>query len=300
MAITNSPLRYPGGKSSITPFLKEVIRLNDLTGGVYIEPYAGGAGAALNLLFDGIVKRIVINDFDPCVYSFWKAILHYTDDFIKRIDSIQLNISEWHNQKNILINSSQHTLFDVGFATFYLNRCNRSGILMAGPIGGLQQKGQYPISARFNKKALIDKISRIAQFKNNIDVYNLDALELIKYIVPSFKDNVLIYLDPPYYEKGSQLYLNAYTHQNHASLANLLINEQKNRAWVLTYDDTKEVRHLYHSDWVGTYNLNYFAHHAKKGNELVIAPPQVILPAEVSIKYGLNQSSSSRHISTIG
>ncbi len=287
MAFTNSPLRYPGGKSSITPFLKDVVRLNGITGGVYVEPYAGGAGAALNLLFDGIVERVVINDFDPCVYAFWNSILAHTDNFIERIESVSLSINEWHKQKNILQCQSNNTLLDVGFATFYLNRCNRSGILSAGPIGGQAQKGKYHIDARFNRTSLIQKITRIADKKDKIQVYNLDALELIRTIVPSIKDNMLIYLDPPYYEKGSQLYLNAYTHQDHAQLASLLA-DQRNHVWILTYDDAEEVRQLYNRDWVGTYHLNYFAHHAKRGNELIIAPPHVALPELMSIRYGLN------------
>ena len=55
MGITHSPLRYPGGKSILSPLLGNFIEINNLLDGIYIEPYAGGAGAALKLLFSEYV-----------------------------------------------------------------------------------------------------------------------------------------------------------------------------------------------------------------------------------------------------
>ena len=59
-----SPLRYPGGKSRITDFVKQIIKDNNLLDGVYVEPYAGGAAVALSLLMDEYVSSIIINDKD--------------------------------------------------------------------------------------------------------------------------------------------------------------------------------------------------------------------------------------------
>ncbi|WFS62318.1 DNA adenine methylase [Pseudodesulfovibrio thermohalotolerans] len=288
MATTYTPLRYPGGKSSIAPFLEQVIDLNGIRGGVYVEPYAGGAGAALRLLFENVVDRIVINDLDPCVAAFWNAVLNDTDRFLCQIESVPLDIDEWYNQKRVLDSWRKHEPFDVGFATFYLNRCNYSGILKAGPIGGKKQSGKYKLHVRFNHGVLMDKVLRIAMCREKIEVHNLDALELLRDVVPAIDSPTLVYLDPPYYDKGSQLYLNAYEHDDHANLANLLPQVGDSAHWVMTYDDAREIRELYEVNWVGTYSLNYFAHHAKQGNELVIAPPNVILPEQVDVAYGVN------------
>lgn len=289
MALTNSPLRYPGGKSTLSTFLAQVIKLNKVEGGTYIEPYAGGAGAALNLLFKDIVSRIIINDYDPVIFAFWTSILNRTTEFIQRVNTVPLNIDEWHHQKNILKSYKKNDEFDVGFAAFYLNRCNRSGILMAGPIGGQHQSGKYTLDVRFNRKNLIQKIRRIGDCRNRITVYNLDAIDLLKDIVPTVVGPKLIYLDPPYYEKGSQLYLNFYDHDDHENLAWALAKMLPSDCWVLTYDDASEIRELYGDKdrKTSTYSLSYSVSHAKKGNELLITPSTLTLPDQMETKFVL-------------
>ncbi|TVM15048.1 DNA adenine methylase [Oceanidesulfovibrio indonesiensis] len=286
MGLTNSPLRYPGGKSSLAPFLADVVRLNGVEGGTYIEPYGGGAGAALSLLFGGLVRQIVINDFDHVIAAFWNSLLYNTDRFLNKIATVALDIDEWNRQKEILTKRiGSH--FDLGFAAFYLNRCNRSGILSAGPIGGKFQNGNYTIGARFNREMLIDKVERIASHRDSIIIREDDAIDLLQQFVPTLPGPKFIYLDPPYYEKGQQLYLNAYDHEDHENLAWHLTSARKDELWVLTYDDTPEIRELYRSGMVSNYSLNYFAHHAKKGHELLITPPGLKLPNEVTVNYGL-------------
>jgi DNA adenine methylase len=287
MPVTNTPLRYPGGKSSLSLFLAQVIELNGLLGGTYVEPYGGGAGAAINLLFHGIVNQIVINDYDPAVYAFWFSVLNNTDDFVSKISSVPLTINEWHNQKNILKTHVRRNLFEVGFAAFYLNRCNRSGILMAGPIGGQRQIGTYKIDARFHRENLIKKIRRIELYKEKISVYNLDAIDLLQEIVPSIDGPKLIYLDPPYYKKGPELYLNAYEHDDHENLAWALSKTSKSDCWVLTYDDAREIRELYSDSIASTYTLKYSAAQAKKGSEILITPPWLILPDKIDTGFVL-------------
>lgn len=285
MPITNTPLRYPGGKSSLSSFLAQVIELNDLQDGTYVEPYAGGAGAALNLLFQGTVNHIIINDFDPVVYAFWASILNETDEFACRIASVPLTIEEWHRQKNILKTHNQQNFFDVGFAAFFLNRCNRSGILMAGPIGGQHQTGAYTMDVRFNREDLVRKIKRIERYKEGISVYNLDAIDLLQKVVPVIDGPKLVYLDPPYFKKGPQLYLNAYEHDDHENLAWALGKMSSSDCWVLTYDDTQEIRALYQDSITSTYTLNYSAAQSKQGRELLISPPWLMLPDKIGPRF---------------
>lgn len=287
MGFTYSPLRYPGGKSSLAPFLTEVVKLNGVEGGTYIEPFGGGAGAALALLLKGVVQQIVINDYDPLLASFWKSLLRETQRFLEMVATVPLDIEEWHRQKAVLANQKTASCFDLGFAAFYLNRCNRSGILKAGPIGGKLQNGSYTLDARFNRESLIEKIQNIEKHKDKIIVYEKDAIELLKFVVPTISGPKIIYLDPPYYVKGQQLYMNAYDHEDHENLAWLLSSACKDELWVLTYDDAPEIRDLYDGGTVLDYSLNYFAHHAKKGSELLITSPNLKLPNEVAVSYGL-------------
>lgn len=287
MPTTFSPLRYPGGKSAITPFLKDVIALNCAGGGVYAEPYAGGAGAALALLFEGVVDKILINDFDPIIFAFWQAILTDADRFIDAIELIQVNIDQWHCQKEILSNYKKYDNFEVGFAAFYLNRCNRSGILKAGPIGGMHQCGDYKLNARFNKLSLISKIRYIHQFVDKISIFNMDAIQFLQDVVSHIEDKKFIYLDPPYFAKGQQLYMNSYNREDHANLAWFLETRMNNCLWILTYDDAEEISQLYTNSQMSKYTLNYCAHHAKKGSELIIAPPHLQIPVTMQVKYGV-------------
>ena len=129
----------------------------------YIEPFAGGAGVALYLLFEQKVSNVVINDFDKAIYSAWKAILEETDRFMELINCVPITLDEREHQKEIYLNNNKKYSFELGFAAFYLNRTNRSGILSAGPIGGYDQNGDYLIDARFNREALVDKIKRIKE-----------------------------------------------------------------------------------------------------------------------------------------
>ena len=262
----HSPLRYPGGKTSLLPFFEKIIKDHDLEKITYIEPFAGGAGAALALLLSGKVGRIVINDLDRAIYAFWKSSVFSSAKFIKKIKKTPVTVSEWKKQKEIY-NDPKANLFDLGFATFFLNRTNTSGILDGGLIGGLKQKSKYKIDARFNKDALIERIQQIALYKDKISIFNKDGLRLIGEYLN--KKNAFIYLDPPYFEKGATLYLNHYKKEDHEALANQL-NKNSDAFWLLTYDNKKEIKSLYPNRRIINFSLNYNAYESRKGREVMI------------------------------
>lgn len=262
----HSPLRYPGGKTSLLPFFEKIIEDHDLDKITYIEPFAGGAGAALALLLSGKVGRIVINDLDRAIYAFWKSSVFNSAKFIKKIKKTPVTVGEWKKQKAIY-NDPKANLFDLGFATFFLNRTNTSGILDGGLIGGLKQKSKYKIDARFNKDALIERIQQIALYKNKISIFNKDGLQLIGEYLN--KKNAFIYLDPPYFEKGATLYLNHYKKEDHEALANKL-NASPDAFWLLTYDNKKEIKTLYPDRKIVNFSLNYNAYESRKGREVMI------------------------------
>ncbi len=285
MPIANSPLRYPGGKAVLSGFLGDVLTVNGLQDGVYVEPYAGGAGAALNLLFGEHVQRIILNDADPCVYAFWNTILHRKDDLIRRLQETPVTIDEWKRQREIYRHQTGHSRIKVALASFYLNRCNRSGIMVnGGPIGGFEQTGKWKLDARYNKDELVRRIEKIHLYRDRIDVHNMDAIDFLKTVVGRSDelDDMLVYLDPPYYVKGSQLYLNHYGHEDHAQLADF-ITRQTGFRWLMTYDNVPEIRHLYQDCCCIPFHLSYSAHSRKKGSELLIYGTKLTAPYKPSL-----------------
>lgn len=261
-----SPLRYPGGKTFLYSFFDEIFKKNDIKNVTYVEPFAGGAGAALLLLLLNKVDNIVINDLDRAIYSFWRSSIFSSERFIKKMYATPINVSEWKKQKKIY-NNPKAKQFDLGFATYYLNRTNVSGILEGGPIGGVEQKGKWKIDARFNKDGLAERIRKIAKYKNKITITNKDGVALINDYLN--KKNVFIYLDPPYYEKGAALYLNHYKNNDHKILADKL-NENPDAFWLMTYDNKKEIKSLYPKRRIINFSLNYNAYESRKGKEIMI------------------------------
>ncbi|MFJ9248837.1 DNA adenine methylase [Streptomyces sp. NPDC101776] len=262
-----SPLRYPGGKAALYPRLRAIVRANDLTSGTYVEPYAGGAGAALGLLVTGQVRRIVINDLDPAIYAFWKAITTESLEIAQMIKSVDLTVLEWSHQKDIYLNGPREDYLSLGFATFFLNRTNRSGVLNGGPIGGMDQSGKYKIDARFNRETLVERLRLIALHASRISVLNTDGMTVIKRY--SKRDNTLIYADPPYFEKAGSLYLNSFTDSHHSALASCL-NKVSDAKWLLTYDNVPRVAELYSDRRREVFSLNYSAHRVTKANEIMV------------------------------
>lgn len=267
MATFNTPLRYPGGKGKFAPFVKSLMAANNLSGD-YLEPYAGGCGVALDLLYTGYCKNIHINDFDPAVFNFWQSVTAQTDDFIELIYKTEVTMEEWYKQKNILSDPHNHSQLEHGFAAFFLNRTNRSGILKGGVIGGKNQNGNYKLDARFNKEELSKRIQKIGQYSNKIKTYNLDALELLSKVDDLLPENSLMYLDPPYYVKGKGLYRNFYKHEDHVEIRNALDKVQTK--WIVSYDNCLEIKQIYTGYRQDDYVLNYSAYNKIKGSEVMI------------------------------
>lgn len=264
-----SPLRYPGGKSVLNKWMKELFIQNNLVGGTYAEPYAGGAGVALFLLFNNLAKKIIINDFDLAIYAIWHSIVNETDEFILKINKTKINLQEWEKQKHIIANPQKYSLFELGFASFFLNRTNVSGIIKGGPIGGRKQNGNYLIDCRFNKVALIEKIKLIGSRKNDIKLTNYDAIEFIDKIGMQIEKKSLIYFDPPYYVKGSQLYRNFYKHEDHKLVSENI--KKIKTPWLLTYDNCSQIQDLYKECQGFDFSLRYSASLKQKtiGSELM-------------------------------
>lgn len=273
-----SPLRYPGGKSVMSGLLSRVREANQLTDREFAEPYAGGAGAALTLLFRRDVPAVHLNDADEAVSDIWWAILERTDEFSEMIFTAPLTLDEWRRQRATYCHPESASRLERAFAAFYLNRCNRSGIIRnGGPIGGSEQEGKWQIGARFNREGLVDRCQQVARRRSQIRLSSLDGIDFLRRLAGT---GAFFFVDPPYFVKGPTLYLNALDPPYHASLAELL-QGMNDTPWLLTYDDCPEVRALY-EDWatVRPYSLRYSASTRRRGGEVLIAPHWMILPTE--------------------
>lgn len=278
-----SPLRYPGGKGKLEPFMELLIRQTGHLGGTYVEPFAGGAGIALELLEKGIVSDIVINDLDKGIYSFWRAILTETDRFINDIRNVELSIDEWNRQREVIDDCSRYS-YELGFATFYLNRTNRSGIIKGGVIGGIEQAGNWRMDARFNREALIERIVKIASRKKHIHLYNKDVNSFIQNYLPKYQQNAFVYFDPPYFDKGKQLYLNFFSYDDHVRIERM-INNQVNCDWVITYDDVQEIADIYQNHILKRFDLNYSAAVKRKASEIIIFKRKSMIPTDSQLQH---------------
>ncbi len=281
MPVTDSPLRYPGGKTQLAPFVIDLARANGLYGGVYAEPFAGGAGIAWRLLLNGDVTEVWLNDIDPAIYAFWDTAVHRPDELCERILKTAVTMEEWRTQKAVL-QTGQASQADLAFATLFLNRTNRSGILKGGVIGGKDQGGNYKLDCRFNKVDLIHKIQRIHLYRDVIKVTRLDAEDCLRVWDRALPKRGLINIDPPYYAQGRDLYLSFYNPADHARLAKLVRGLKA--PWMLTYDDVPEIESLYFG--VPTYRkgLVYYAQVKRRASELLVISPSLVCPAGLSGK----------------
>lgn len=272
-----SPLRYPGGKRKLANYLRLILRRNDLLDGDYAEVYAGGAAVALSLLFGEYVERIHINDLDRGVHAFWIAARDHSDDLCRLITSTKLDMTEWRRQRAVQADPDAE-LIDLAFSTFYLNRTNRSGIITGGPIGGYEQTGSWRLGARFSRQDLVARIQKVARHGSRIRIYNLDAAAFLADVLLQLPVRSLVYLDPPYFVKGQELlYANYYEPDDHARIAGLV--RSLSRPWVVSYDDTPEIRKLYAGYHSISYRIAYSAHERYRGSEVMFFSDLLQVPA---------------------
>jgi len=259
-----------------------VLTKNKLLDGKYVEPYAGGAAVAMSLLMLEYVSGVYLNDISRPVYYFWKAVLTNTDALCKKIFDTKVTVNQWKKQRHVQKHLSQHSQLEVGYSTFFLNRTNRSGIIDGGGmIGGSDQMGRWKLDARYNKQELTRRIETIAMYSNRIRLFNQDAERFLKAIMPSLPANTLIFLDPPYFEKGHRLYENHYTPADHARVAKVIKNEVSRR-WIISYDDHPEIRDAYRGCRRMIYKLPYSAAMRREGSEVMFFSPDVAIPPVAS------------------
>ena len=270
-----SPFRYPGGKAFLAEYLHGRIQnIRKRKPVSFVEPFCGGAGAALNLLADGRVDYLHLNDADVRIHSAWKSMLFESQRFIDALKTTPLTMVEWYKQQEIVSSArSCDFSFELGFAAFFMNRTTRSGIIeKAGPIGGYSQTGKWKIDARFNREKLARQIEWLAINRERIFLSNLDALSFITRTRKSVDlASTLFFIDPPYVQAGGRLYFNGMTEAKHVALSDILVSGNIPH-WVLTYDDAPLIRELYRGSKMAKIAVNYSLQSKRKESELLVLP----------------------------
>lgn len=288
---SRTPLRYPGGKGKITRYVAHLLDINGING-TYIEPFAGGAGVAINLLLAGRVKRIVINDLDHGVSAFWHTLTHEKSSLVSAIKQVPFDthtslddftaeerFQYWRSIHDRYIQDQDRPMESIAFDFFMLNRMNVSGIVKGGPIGGYSQNGKYNIGSRFNKDELIQRIETIAAHSDSIMVRNDEGSHFCARLfggeIPNlWRDNTFMFVDPPYYKQGRNLYNSYATDKIHDLVAQELKEHGLNWKWIVTYDDEPFIRRTYDCEQLQKYkyDITYSANKRGKFKELLYSP----------------------------
>jgi DNA adenine methylase len=151
--------------------------------------------------------------------------------------------------------------------------------LNAGVIGGRDQKGPWKIDARYNAPELIFRVESIANMKRRIRLTRSDALALLRHHLPKWSKNTIIYLDPPYYRQGRELYYDFYNPEDHAELAEFIRSKMDNRHWIVSYDNVAPIKKLYSGYRGVIYNVGYSARETRVGKEVMFFSPTLDIPA---------------------
>ena len=272
-----TPLRYPGSKRRLAAFVAQLLEVNKLDNVQYVEPCAGSAAVALSLLYNEYAASIHLNDLSRPIFAFWHSAIHKTDRFCAEIERIPITMEQWKRQRAIYEHDAAADLFELGVATFFLNRTNRSGIVGGGVIGGKRQDTALKLDARFNKSELIDRIRRMGRYRDRIQLYRQDVLDFTEDVVSDLRGNVLAFYDPPYIAKGGALYPDNYRPEDHQRLANRI--QKLTQLWIVTYDYDASHRHnLFPNQRCLAFSLTYSTHERHRGREAMFVSDQLRLP----------------------
>ncbi|MHB1439982.1 MAG: DNA adenine methylase [Cuniculiplasma sp.] len=284
MKPTVTPLRYPGGKTWLLDYVKEFIKFHKLELKAIIEPYAGSASVSIGLLREGLVDKAYICEKDPLIVAFWNAVLNQNEEFVEFIQSLEVSLETWLSFKKYLIFDSVHKYNTVELAGAFLffNRTNYSGIIKGGPLGGKKQQSSYKFDCRFNREKIIEKIQGLHNLEGRLHVAEVDGISFMQRITSGTAENLLFYVDPPYYGAGRELYRYFFTDGDHENLSIFL--KKLEHPWLLSYDDAEFIRDLYTNNEKFPVYTDYQSGNLRRNVRELLISNYLIPPLAPSIK----------------
>jgi DNA adenine methylase len=252
-----SPLRYPGGKSRAVKLITSLIPENER---VLVSPFLGGG--SVELACSTKMEVLGFDIFEPLV-NFWWAAARSGGSLasIVQYSYYPLDRERFYELQKTITEISDPIRRAAIF--FVLNRASFSGSTLSG--------GMSPGHPRFNMSA----IGRLEDFK--VGDFHVDCWDFMA--VFDMKFDAFMSLDPPY-KNGQKLYGNrgdAHTDFNHAALAKEL---HKRDRWILSYNDSPEIRCLYEGYQIVPVHWTYGMGNDKRSREILIVSNDVRIPTD--------------------
>lgn len=260
---------------------------------IWLEPFGGGAGAALTALGTGRVPEAWIVEANPALAAFWTTVMTDGPALAARIEATVPTLAMFQDARETVaaaLAGEQLEPFELGFSAFLLNRCSRSGMILpsVGPIGGKAQAGLHTIGARFNAPALAERIRGVHALGERFKVFAGDGISFLEELPDSgIGDEVFCFVDPPYIGVGNDLYAVGMDGDLHQRLA-LALN-QLHTPWLLTYDAHPRIPQLYPGSDVVEFDIPHTAGASRVGTEYLVLGPGMALPAANPLGKGAIQ-----------
>lgn len=282
-----SLIRYPGSKAklveSILAAMPEEYVLPMFTSDNlhYVEPFFGSGAVGFEVMKRLHHRaRVTIADMDIGLFCLWLSVWKHADELKERIRKYRPSVESFYELKQL--DGEFTDTVDTGFRKLALHRISVSGfgVMAGGPIGGRKQEGAYTVGCRWKPAKMLLAVERyqklLGKFKR-LEILHSCVFKTLAGI--DGDEPAFIYLDPPYYEKGNQLYKHGFSEEQHAELASVLIKSR--HLWAVSYDDHPAIRRLYHELHVRKLEVTYSnavcrSPSRRKHHEILIAPHPLV------------------------
>ncbi len=273
-----TPLRYPGGKTWLLDYVKEFLKFHRLEPIALVEPYAGSASISIGLLRVGLVQEAFISEKDPLIVAFWNAVLENNDELIEYVSTLEISMDTWFSSKKYLSYDSaeKYSTIELAGAFLFFNRTNYSGIIKGGPLGGKRQESSYKLDCRFNRKRIMEKIRNLQGLEGRLHVSESDGIDFMEKMAMNGPEEMIFYIDPPYYGAGKNLYRYYFTDKEHEELSAFLTTLEL--PWLLSYDDAEFIKALYKKKTKFPVYTDYQSGYLKKDVKELLISNYIIPP----------------------
>jgi DNA adenine methylase len=229
-------------------------------------------------LVNGFVSSATLIERDPLIYSFWSVIKEDPEPLIKRIRSSKVTLASWKRLLPLreVKRPTSYQLGELAYAGLFFNRTCFSGIVGAGPIGGMNQSSKYKIDCRFNKEMIIKSITAVHTIMQKVELNFGDGITFLSRLGSNAAPHSFAYIDPPYVANGHKLYRYSFSVRQHQRLS-MAVRELQ-APWMISYDNHRLITSLYSPALSSTVSTYHALKGAKFVDELLILSNNFELP----------------------